>query len=122
MKYLPPNTFIGCDAIKWAVLNCESETEAAAEVLFKSLQTNGLIRHASGDESKEFKRGFYFYCIVDEESKKYFEKYKMDSSTFERDWMEVGVVNQFNLKQYDNFYEDSSEIISNKTEGFPSFI
>lgn len=73
---------------------------------------NNFIVHASGDKNQPFKRGFYLYSIIDEKTLDYFSKHKMDIRTFERDWMEVGVVHQQNSKLYDTFYEDSSDFLS----------
>lgn len=87
-------------------------TETNAEILFQSFLMDDLIRHASGNMKKSFKRGFFLYCILDDANKEFFAKHKMDSRAFERNWMEVGVVYQHNLKYLDNFYEESSEIMS----------
>lgn len=110
---LPAYTFLSWEAIEWAVKNIENlQTEANAEILFQSILVNDHIRHASGDLNQSFKRGSYLYCIMDEANKEYFKMRRVDIKAFERDWMEVGVVHQHNPKYYDNFYEESSEIMS----------
>ena len=118
LKYnLPEYTFISSEAIDWAVRNVDLiDTEMNAELLFQSFINSDLIRHASGDPAHPFKRGFYLYCIMNSKNSQIFEnRNQSDFKSFERFWMEVGVVQQHDSqKYYENWYENSNELISSQ--------
>ena len=120
-RNLPEYTFISLEAIEWAVKHVENiPNETVAERMFQNFRNKDLIRHASGDMSVNFKRGFHLYCLMTDQNRQFFAKNEIERIYFERAWMEVGIVQQHNPKELENTatvtaYED--ELISNQAPG-----
>nr|XP_046911895.1 LOW QUALITY PROTEIN: GATOR complex protein Iml1-like [Dermatophagoides farinae] len=121
-RNLPEYTFISLEAIEWAVKHVENiPNETVAERMFQNFRNKDLIRHASGDMSVNFKRGFHLYCLMTDQNRQFFAKNEIERIYFERAWMEVGIVQQHNPKELENTatvtaYED--ELISNQAPEF----
>lgn len=96
------------------------KSDTDAEIMFQSFTNKDLIRHASGDKNQRFKRGFYLYSIMTDNNRKLFDSRFSDVRAFEREWMEVGVVQQHtNPKNLEIFYEHSEGSLSHDKVDIP---
>ncbi|XP_066544990.1 GATOR1 complex protein DEPDC5 isoform X2 [Amia ocellicauda] len=64
-KGLPPNCFISAEVVHWLVNNVEGvATQSMAVDIMQKMLEEQLITHASGEASRPFVYGFYFYRIA----------------------------------------------------------
>ncbi|RWS29249.1 DEP domain-containing protein 5-like protein [Leptotrombidium deliense] len=119
---LPPHTFIGTEAVIWAIANIDGVySEKQAVNLFQDVLEDGLICHASGDKKQSFKYGFYLYYICDktrEKSEKNSQYFYCDLETFRKEWFEVELISKNNYLNEIDCDVEETDIISGKTTEF----
>ena len=85
---LPSNTFLSAEAVLWLMEHVENvSTEKKAISIMEQMLSRNLIRHCSGDTSRQtFMYGFYLYYILDKENS---SPYQGNMEAFRCDWIEV---------------------------------
>ena len=85
---LPPTSFLSAEAVLWLMEHVENvSTEKKAVSIMEQMLSRNLIRHCSGDTSRQtFMYGFYLYYILDKENS---SPYQGNMEAFRCDWIEV---------------------------------
>ncbi|XP_044001787.1 GATOR complex protein Iml1 isoform X3 [Aphidius gifuensis] len=87
---LPNQTFASADIIFWLNNNIEGGTSVDKGIkIMQNMINEKLICHASGDYTKPFIIGYYFYYIVQEKNHKL--QHYSSAQSFENEWVEIEI-------------------------------